>query len=87
MSGRRDCLLIVGSFRGPRSTSDLIGSYLTGLLAEKGFSAKKLYLTEALGSEEKRGELLSCVDGSDIVIFSSPLYIDCQPYLVIGRWR
>ncbi len=82
MSIQKQAILLVGSLKRTKSTSDFMGSYLLSLLSKNGFQTKKMYIG-SLDSKEKRNELLSYLDHSDIVIFSSPLYIDCEPYLVI----
>jgi len=76
-------LLLVGSPRGKRSTSNSIGTYLLKLLEEKGFETKSLIIKLELNSDEKITRMLEELSNSDIIILAAPLYDDSQPYIVV----
>ena len=69
--------LLVGSPKGPNSTSNSLGTFLLEKLQEKGIATQKTYLCQNLGSEEKKAKLLKLVDQSDLIILAFPLYVDC----------
>ncbi len=83
MTTSRQVLLLVGSARRPRSTSEALGSYLLERLAEKGFGTETLLLHRALKSGEKREALLEATDRADVLVVAFPLYVDSLPSLVI----
>ncbi|MCK4557738.1 MAG: NAD(P)H-dependent oxidoreductase, partial [Candidatus Aminicenantes bacterium] len=84
MTGAKRVLLLVGSPRGKRSTSTVVGSYLLNLLTENGLeSLKSLWIGPVLKSQEKTEQMLKAVDEADIIVLVAPLYDDCQPYIVI----
>jgi hypothetical protein len=68
--------LLIGSPKGPRSTSNSIGTYLVEKLEQKGVPYTKVYLHQYLRSDEKKADLLRLVDESDLIILASPLYVD-----------
>jgi len=75
-------LLLVGSPRLDRSASERIGAYLLQRLAERGVETDKQYIYRVVRSEERLNDLVESVAGTDLVIFSSPLYVDALPAAV-----
>jgi len=69
-------VLLVGSPKGPNSTSYSLGSYLVEKLKERGITIEEIYTSRCLNSEEKRANMLRLVDESDLVILAFPLYVD-----------
>jgi hypothetical protein len=69
-------VLLVGSPKGPNSTSNSLGIYLAERLQENGVSYEKVYLSQSLCSEEKQSSMLKLVDKSDLIILAFPLYVD-----------
>lgn len=69
--------------RGEKSASHSIGSYLTSLFGEKGISVKSFGMYETLKKQEKIEEMIISINESDIILISSPLYIDQAPYMTI----
>ena len=67
---------LVGSPRGPRSTSNSIGTFLVEKLEQKGVHYEKVFVRRCLSSDEKKADLLRLVDKSDLIILASPLYVD-----------
>lgn len=80
---KQKALLLVGSPRGSKSTSDVVGSYLLKKLEERGYQTEKDYVSHLIKSDESRSVLLDIIDNTDLVILSSPLYIDCLPSTTI----
>lgn len=69
--------------RGEKSASYSLGSYITNLLEEKGISQKEFRIYQTLKDEKKIDEMVKSINESDIIILSSPLYIDQAPYMTI----
>lgn len=69
-------VLLVGSPKGPSSTSNSLGTYLLEKLEQKGLISEKVYINQALSSDEKRANLLQLIDESDLIILAFPLYVD-----------
>ena len=82
-SSQERVLLLVGSAKRPRSTSESLGTYLCERLGERGFEAETLLLHRALKSDEGCEELLAATDRADVIAIAFPLYVDSLPYLVI----
>lgn len=76
-------LLLVGSARRPRSTSEAMGAYLLKRMAESGWENDTLLLHRALGQTEPRQELLRKVGEADVIVLAFPLYVDSLPTTVV----
>jgi hypothetical protein len=76
MQKPNSALLLVGSPKGPNSSSNSLGSYLLEKLQTKGLTTKTIYLSQNLASDQKHAALLEQVDQSDLIILAFPLYID-----------
>jgi hypothetical protein len=68
--------LLVGSPKGPNSTSNSLGTYLVDKLEQKGFTCEKVYICQSLGSNERKEAMLRLVDESELIILAFPLYVD-----------
>jgi multimeric flavodoxin WrbA len=77
-------LLLIGSPRGAQSTSASLGSYLLSEMEKQGAETEVINLYQYLKSDEGRNDLLEAVNRADILVFTSPLYIDCLPAPVIA---
>ncbi len=75
----RRALLLVGSPKGKKSTSQALGGYLFDQLDNYGIQTETIHLYPALGTAEGRQSLLAAVDSHDLIVLASPLYIDCLP--------
>jgi putative NADPH-quinone reductase len=88
-SSQGHVLLLVGSAKRPRSTSESLGTYLGERLGERRFEAETLLLHRALKSDASADkkhpceELLAAADRADVLVIAFPLYVDSLPYLVI----
>ncbi len=82
MTGRPRTLLLVGSAKKPRSTSESLGSYLMARLAETGYETESLSVHGSHRSRDSLETLLDAVDHCDLLVLAFPLYIDSLPALV-----
>jgi hypothetical protein len=69
--------LLVGSPKGPNSTSNSLGTYLIEKLKQKGVTSEKVYISQSLSSDKSREAMLQLIDNSDLIILAFPLYVDC----------
>ncbi len=83
MNLRGKVVLLVGSAKRPRSTSESLGTYLVERLRERGFSTEMKLIYRSLASDDGRKALLAASDGADILVLAFPLYVDSLPALVI----
>ncbi len=75
----QSALLLVGSPRGPKSTSDSLGNYLLDKMHECGVASKSVWIQQALKTEGGNCAMLTEIDAAGVVVLSSPLYIDSLP--------
>ena len=76
--------LLIGSPRGPKSTSNALGTYLLERLNERGANVKKVFIQQSLVSEQGMDTLLRTVEEADIIILAFPLYADSHPSGVVA---
>ena len=76
-------LLLVGSPRTRKSTSNSLGTYLFERLNALDVQTETIYLHTVLRSPEKMKALLAAVDAADLVLLAFPLYVDSLPAPVI----
>jgi len=69
--------------RGDKSASQAIGSYLVSLFEEKEINVNTFNIYNTLRNQEKVEEMIKSIDKCDIILISSPLYIDQAPYMTI----
>ena len=75
--------LLMCSPRAEQSASYSLGTYIASLLEEKGFSSKIFQIYKTLRNTNKIDEMIKAIDESDILLLSSPLYIDSAPCMTI----
>ncbi|MGB5525588.1 MAG: NAD(P)H-dependent oxidoreductase [Gemmatimonadota bacterium] len=81
MSARR-AVLLVGSARPPGTgNSEALASYLLARLVEGGMETEVFHVHRCQRPEKERA-LFEAVDGADLFVLSTPLYVDALPYLV-----
>lgn len=81
MSLERAVLLVGSGKPSGESTSESLGRYLLERLEPKGVETEIFFSTRV--RKEERGLVLSnAVDTADLLVLSSPVYIDSLPYLV-----
>ncbi len=79
----RRAVLLVGSPRTRKSTSNSLGEYLFQQLGAQSIQTEVVYLYHVLRSPEKMHALLEAVDAADLVTLAFPLYVDSLPAPVI----
>jgi multimeric flavodoxin WrbA len=72
-------LLLVGSPRGLKSTSQSLGGYLFQKLAACGIQIEIIQLYPALGTQSRTAALLNAIDAHDLIVLAFPLYISGLP--------
>lgn len=76
-------LLLIGSAKRARSTSDVLGTTLLERSAGYGLEGETLFLHRSVHTEKRREELLEATERADIIVLATPLYVDALPYLVV----
>ncbi|WP_169735934.1 NAD(P)H-dependent oxidoreductase [Alkaliphilus transvaalensis] len=76
----KKALLLIGSPKIKNSTSEALGNYLLNRL-KKGYIIETLQIKKSL--KDDLGVLLEKINNCDLLIISSPLYVDCLPAPVI----
>jgi len=79
----RRALLLVGSPKTRKSTSNSLGAFLFEQLGAQSIQTETIYLHTVLRSPEKMRALLDAVDAADLVTLAFPLYVDTLPAPVI----
>ncbi|MBD3193713.1 MAG: hypothetical protein GF317_01560 [Candidatus Lokiarchaeota archaeon] len=83
MSKLKNVLILIGSPKGPSSTSKALADYLVSELNNFGLKSKTAYLHRMVFREKKQQEFLTLINKSDLIILSFPLYVDSFPAPVI----
>ena len=79
----RRAVLLVGSPKTRKSTSNSLGTYLFEQLSVQSIQTETIYLHTVLRSPSKMQALLDAVDAADLVTLAFPLYVDTLPAPVI----
>ena len=82
-SEMKRALLLVGSPKTRKSTSDSLGGYLFEQLEARSIQTETIYLHTVLRSPAKMQALLEAVEAADLVTLAFPLYVDALPAPVI----
>ncbi|MFW9993941.1 MAG: hypothetical protein ACFFD4_17995 [Candidatus Odinarchaeota archaeon] len=72
-------LLLIGSPKRSRSTSESLGNCFIEKLQNRNISAETMNVWVAIQSEEGIKDLLNAITQVDLVILSFPLYVDSLP--------
>jgi multimeric flavodoxin WrbA len=83
MDKLKKALLIIGSPKLTKSASESLGVYLLNSLCCKSVEIEKVHIHSLLKSEKGSDDLLKAIDKTDVIILSSPLYVDSPPAAVI----
>lgn len=75
-------VLLIGSAKHGRSTSESLGSYLIDRLLEYGFVARALFVHRCVKGAEGVREMLAAVAAADVLVIATPLYVDSLPHPV-----
>jgi len=85
---KKQVSLLVGSPKKKNSASATLGLYLCSQLDSSKFTYKAIYLHTVLFEKRKNpSNWLNDVLKSDVIIFSSPLYVDCLPSYVFQAFE
>ncbi len=79
----RRALLLVGSPKTRKSSSNSLGSYLFDQLEARSIDTETIYLHTVLRSATKMQALLDALDAADLVTLAFPVYVDSLPAPVI----
>ena len=79
----RRALLLVGSPRTRKSTSNSLGGYLFEQLQARSIEVETIYPHTVLRSAAKTRELLDAVEDANLVTLAFPLYLDSLPAPVV----
>ncbi len=76
-------LVLIGSPRGHRSTSESLGSYFLDCLKDRGWTGESLIVPHLVKTAAGRETLVGSAARADLLVLSFPLYVDCLPTPVI----
>ena len=79
MKSPRLALLLVGSGKQSKSTSEALGSYFLERLSEQGYQIETLQIHHILRTDAGHNTLLSATDRANLVVLAFPTYIDSLP--------
>ena len=77
-------LLLVGSPRTRKSTSNSLGGYLFDQLGKHNIQTETTYIHTTMYSAERTKAMLDAVDAADLVLLAFPLYVDSLPTPVMN---
>ncbi|HMK95872.1 MAG TPA: NAD(P)H-dependent oxidoreductase [Candidatus Limnocylindrales bacterium] len=83
MSQPKTVLLLNGSPKCEKSNSRQIGKFLSAKLEEKGLKPEEAFIARLIKSPQGTEKLSKLVDQADIVVFTTPLYVDSIPSFTI----
>ncbi len=72
-------ILLIGSPKNKKSSSYLIGKYLANILEENNITVTE-YFSVKLLKKDRFEQFIGKLKKTDILIISSPLYVDSLPY-------
>ncbi len=76
---RRKALLLIGSPKGAKSTSRVLGTALMARLEAGGVETVEMTAAQALRSTEEQHRLHKAVDAAELLVIAFPLYVDELP--------
>lgn len=76
-------LLLVGSPKTRKSTSNSLGGYLFEQLVAQDIQTETIYLHTVLRNPQKLQALLDAVEAADLVALAFPIYVDALPAPVV----
>lgn len=78
-TGKRKALLLIGSPKGSKSTSLVLGAHLMRKLDAGGMETVEMTVAAALQSTENQHRMHKAVDAAELVVVAFPLYVDGLP--------
>ena len=79
LSPIRRALLLVGSPRTRKSTSNSLGGYLFEEMNARGVQTETTYIHTTIRSADRMNAMLEAMDEADLVLLAFPLYVDSLP--------
>lgn len=79
----RRALLLVGSPKTRKSSSNSLGGYLFDQLTNRSIQTKTIYVHTVLRNSQKMQAFLDALDAADLVVLAFPIYVDSQPAPVV----
>ncbi len=83
----KNLLLLIGSPKGDKSTSNSLGQYILDNINKDTFKTDKIFIPGELTKEKAKNELITRVNDADLIILSYPLYVDTPPAVVIKAFE
>ncbi|MGA7192935.1 MAG: NAD(P)H-dependent oxidoreductase [Anaerolineales bacterium] len=80
----RRALLLVGSPRTRKSTSNSLGVYLFEQLSKHNIQTETIFIHTTTHSAERIKVMLDAVDAADLILLAFPLYVDSLPAPVMN---
>jgi multimeric flavodoxin WrbA len=77
-------LLLVGSPRTRKSTSNSLGGYLFEQLSKHNIQTETVFIHTTTHSAERTKAMLDALDAADLVLLAFPLYVDSLPAPVMN---
>ncbi len=79
----RQALLLIGSPKTRKSTSNSLGGYLFEQLGTQGVQIETVYLHTVLRNAKKMQAMMEALEAADLVTLAFPIYVDTLPAPVI----
>ena len=79
----KQAVFLMCSPRGEKSGSYSLGNHFSDLLKEKEIGVEYFQIYKTLRKSEEIDKMIEAVNESEIIIISTPLYIDQAPYMTI----
>lgn len=79
----KNITILICSPRGENSASLSLATSMSELFQEEKCEIKHYQIYKTLKDEKQSQEMIDSIDRSDILLLSSPLYVDCAPYMTI----
>jgi hypothetical protein len=79
----KQATFLMCSPRGEKSGSYSLGNYFSSLLEEKEIEVRTYHTYRSLRKSNTIAEMIESINESEIIILSTPLYIDQAPYMTI----
>jgi hypothetical protein len=83
MNQPKTVLLLNGSPKCEKSNSRQIGKFLVDKLEEKGLKSEEAFIARLTRSPQGNEELQRLVNEADVIVFTTPLYVDSIPSFTI----
>jgi hypothetical protein len=83
MMTKKRAILLIGSAKRPGgSTSEALGKHLLQEIEQLGWSTEVYHVAHVARTEQRIMAFLPALAAADLLVLSSPVYVDAPPYLV-----